>query len=168
VNLKPFLEYVENMYQIKTKLMEISASHRLIKNYQGKCRNLHGHNYVIFLTFGCNTLDENDFVLDFSVVKQHCNAWLDDHWDHAIIISSDDQPLLDFAIEQKQKHYVIPEGKNTTVEVLCQHLYEQLSHQVMSRLNSTQQIVDILNVEIWETSTAQAHYHPPQSKHEIL
>lgn len=149
------------MHQIKTKLMEISAAHRLIKNYQGKCRHLHGHNYVIFLTFNSESLDENDFVLDFSLVKQHCNAWLEKHWDHAILISSDDQALLDFAIEQQQKHYVIPDGKNTTVEVLCQHLYDHLSSHVMSALNSSVQVVTLTHVEIWETSTAQAHYHPP-------
>jgi len=148
------------MYQIKTKLMEISAAHRLIKNYRGKCQNLHGHNYVIYLTFGCETLDENDFVVDFSVAKQHCNAWLDTHWDHAIIISSDDQPLIDFAIEQKQKHYLISEGKNTTVEVLAQHLYEQLSLQIIDKLQSSQHTIQILNVEIWETSSSQALYQP--------
>jgi 6-pyruvoyltetrahydropterin/6-carboxytetrahydropterin synthase len=156
------------MYQIKTKLMEISAAHRLIKNYQGKCRTLHGHNYVIFLTFNCNKLDENDFVLDFTVVKQHCNAWLDTHWDHAILISSDDQALLDFAIEQQQKHYVIPNGQNTTVEVLCQHLYEQVSSQLMKALQLTQETVTLSNVEIWETSSAHAHYHPHTGTHEIF
>ncbi len=148
------------MHQIKTKLMEVSAAHRLIKNYQGKCRNLHGHNYVIFLTFNCNTLDENDFVIDFSLVKKHCNAWLENHWDHSIIVSSDDQALLDFAIKEKQKHYVIPDGKNTTVEVLCQHLYEQLSEQVIYTLQSCAQTVTLSHVEIWETPTALAHYQP--------
>ena len=150
------------MYQIKTKLMEISAAHRLIKSYQGKCRTLHGHNYVIFLTFRCEGLDENDFVIDFSVVKKHCNRWLETHWDHAILISSADQALLDFAVEQQQKHYILPSGQNTTVEALCRHLYEQLTTEVINTLATPQGHVTLVDVEIWETSSAQAHYHPHQ------
>lgn len=152
------------MYEIKTKLMEISAAHRLIKSYQGKCRTLHGHNYVIFLTFSCNKLDENDFVLDFSLVKQHCNAWLETHWDHAILISSDDKPLLEFSIKEKQKHYIIPNGQNTTVEVLSQHLFEQISSQLTNILKLEPHTVTLSNAEIWETSSAQAHYHNPSCK----
>lgn len=151
------------MYQIKTKLMEISAAHRLIKSYQGKCRTLHGHNYVIFLTFSAENLDENDFVIDFSLVKKHCNTWLEAHWDHAILISSDDQALIDFAIEQKQKYYLIPNGKNTTVEALCEHLYQQLSQQVIDKLQSPEQSFTLSDVEIWETSSAHAHYTPSKN-----
>lgn len=147
------------MHQIKTKLAEISAAHRLGKHYKGICQNLHGHNYVIYITFTCETLDQFDFVIDFGDVKQHCNNWLKTHWDHAIIISSTDTPLIDFVHQETERHYIIPNGDNTTVEILCKHLYEQLTTIVLPKLNLDREVT-LTEVEIWETSTSCARYSP--------
>ncbi|MDQ2995059.1 MAG: 6-carboxytetrahydropterin synthase [Pseudomonadota bacterium] len=147
------------MHQIKTKLAEISAAHRLGKNYVGKCQNLHGHNYVINLTFSCTSLDQYDFVIDFGDIKQHCNNWAKTHWDHSIIISSADTTLIEFAKRENQKHYIIPNGENTTVEILCKHLYEQLTHVALPHLNLRDNVV-LTEVEIWETNSSCARYNP--------
>lgn len=139
------------MHQIKTQLAEFSAAHRLIKGYQGVCQHLHGHNYRVFLTFSATEYDEFDFVVDFSDVKSVCNQWVKDHWDHAMIISSDDAPLLQFAQENQQRHYVIPDGKNSTVEVLSHHLFELLSPEVEQKLAAKNKTLRLTEVEIWET-----------------
>ncbi len=145
------------MHQIKTKLAEISAAHRLGKNYHGKCQNLHGHNYVIYLSFQCTTLDQYDFVIDFGDIKQHCNTWVKNNWDHALIISSSDTALIEFAQQDAQKHYIIPNGDNTTVEILCKHLYLQLTEVVLGQLKLAPDVA-LTEVEIWETSTACARW----------
>ncbi len=46
---------------------EISSAHR-IKNYNGKCRNLHGHNYFVIVEIDSENLDENGFVIDFAKI----------------------------------------------------------------------------------------------------
>lgn len=149
------------MHQIKTQLQDFSAAHRLIKEYQGKCTNLHGHNYRVFLTFGASELDNNDFVTDFSEVKRVCNQWVKDHWDHAVIISSIDQPLLDFAIDNNQKHYVIPNGQNTTVEVLSHHLYRTINPMVIEKIRTINPTIELQEVEIWETQSSCARFVEP-------
>lgn len=146
------------MHQIKTQLAEFSAAHRLIKDYQGKCRTLHGHNYRVFLTFSAQQLDHNDFVTDFSVIKRTCNQWIKDHWDHAVLISSDDLPLLEFAQDNQQKHYVFADGANTTVEVLCQHFYDQINPLVVQDIQAINPSIVLNEVEIWETHSACARY----------
>jgi len=148
------------MHHIKTQLSDFSAAHRLIKGYQGNCRNLHGHNYRVYLSFATSELDDYDFVVDFSDVKSVCNQWVKANWDPGIIVSSDDQPLLTFAQDNDQKHYIIPDGKNTTVEVLCHHLYEVLTPQVTEILMSKNKHLQFTEVEIWESRTSCARFTP--------
>ncbi|MBX9706042.1 MAG: 6-carboxytetrahydropterin synthase, partial [Gammaproteobacteria bacterium] len=38
------------MYVIKKQLDTFSAAHRLTKGYQGKCKDLHGHDYQVEIT----------------------------------------------------------------------------------------------------------------------
>ena len=47
---------------------QFSASHQL-KDYEGKCKNLHGHNYIVELTVSSKTLDKHNMVIDFGILK---------------------------------------------------------------------------------------------------
>ena len=142
------------MYQIKKQLKQFSAAHRLLKGYQGKCRNLHGHNYAVSVTFVSDRLDQFDFVIDFDDVSRLCDRWVNDNWDHAALISEDDKALLQFCLAENQKYYLIPHGRNTTVEFLSEHLLEQLSHLLSQE--TRYQHVKLQQVEIAESATAKA------------
>ena len=45
-----------------------AAAHQL-RNYQGKCERLHGHNYKVFVTAAGSTLDDGGMLLDFGILK---------------------------------------------------------------------------------------------------
>ncbi len=67
------------MYYVK-KTLEVSASHQLKLDYESKCQNLHGHNWVITVYCRSRQLDANGMVCDFSKIKSliksrmdHCN-----------------------------------------------------------------------------------------------
>lgn len=142
------------MYLIKKKLKDFSSAHRVLKGYQGKCRHLHGHNYVSTILIGAEALDSYDFVIDFNDVKRICDDWLEEYLDHATLISSEDQALLDFVIQQKQKYYLIPDNKNSTVEVLAEHLcyiFSQLFAKEYPHIR-------VLEVEIAETPNSKVIY----------
>ena len=47
--------------------VQFSSAHRL-RNYHGKCENLHGHNWRVRLFVTRNDLDETGFVMDFKVL----------------------------------------------------------------------------------------------------
>ena len=64
------------MYYVKKKL-EISGAHRLSLNYESKCRNLHGHNWVIEIYMKSSTLDSNGMVMDFTHIKKAISEKLD-------------------------------------------------------------------------------------------
>ncbi len=56
------------MYYV-TKRIEISASHKLELDYESKCANLHGHNWIITVHCKAAKLDHNGMVTDFSDIK---------------------------------------------------------------------------------------------------
>lgn len=64
------------MYYVK-KTIEISASHHLKLDYESKCENLHGHNWIISVYCRARELDHNGMVYDFSKLKKVVTDRLD-------------------------------------------------------------------------------------------
>ena len=64
------------MYTVK-KRMEIAGAHRLNLNYESKCANLHGHNWIVTVWCKSQTLDANGMVIDFTHIKREVQAKLD-------------------------------------------------------------------------------------------
>ena len=56
------------MYYVE-KTFEISAAHRLALDYESKCQNLHGHNWLVTVFCKAPQLDNNGMVIDFTHIK---------------------------------------------------------------------------------------------------
>ena len=57
-----------------------SAAHRL-RDYDGDCENLHGHNWKLDVVLSAPSLDDSGMVCDFRLVKRHL-ATVTDRLDH--------------------------------------------------------------------------------------
>ncbi|MCQ2294960.1 MAG: 6-carboxytetrahydropterin synthase [Bacteroidales bacterium] len=72
------------MFYISKKI-EVSGAHHLQLDYQSKCTQLHGHNWVIEVFCKAEQLNSNGMVVDFShissVVKQLDHTCLNDLMD---------------------------------------------------------------------------------------
>lgn len=64
------------MYYVK-KTMEISAAHRLTLDYESKCTQLHGHNWLVTVYCKSAELNANGMVVDFTIIKQMIKERLD-------------------------------------------------------------------------------------------
>ena len=58
------------MYEVKKRL-EISAAHKLKLDYESKCTNLHGHNWIVDVYLRSETLDNNGMVMDWIHLGGH-------------------------------------------------------------------------------------------------
>jgi 6-pyruvoyltetrahydropterin/6-carboxytetrahydropterin synthase len=67
------------MYEITTEA-QFSAAHRL-KDYQGPCENLHGHNWLVRVTVKCTTLDQIGIGIDFKILKNKLKEIIE-NFDH--------------------------------------------------------------------------------------
>ena len=64
------------MYYIQ-KRIEISASHQLVLDYESKCSQLHGHNWVVTIYCKARELNQNGMVVDFTEIKRLIKDRLD-------------------------------------------------------------------------------------------
>lgn len=62
------------MYQVRVE-DDFAAAH-FLRDYHGKCENLHGHNYKVFVHVKGAELDEGGMLLDFSQLKSALKAVL--------------------------------------------------------------------------------------------
>lgn len=60
-----------------SKRMEIAGAHRLSLDYESKCQNLHGHNWIITVFCGATHLNHNGMVVDFKDIKRVISERLD-------------------------------------------------------------------------------------------
>ena len=65
-----------DLYRV-TKRMEISGAHRLDLPYESKCGNLHGHNWIVWVTMESHELNECGMVCDFTIIKSRIHDRLD-------------------------------------------------------------------------------------------
>ena len=64
------------MYFVR-KTFEFSAAHRLDLDYESRCTQLHGHNWVVTVECASEQLDRNGMVVDFTHIKRRVIDVLD-------------------------------------------------------------------------------------------
>lgn len=113
---------------------DISCGHR-VYGHESKCSGLHGHNYrITFLARG-EELDSLGRVTDFGVLASKLCQWLEDNWDHRMLLWECD-PLCKFreigivegttraetlAVREAFAAF-LPLSFNPTAENMAQHL----------------------------------------------
>jgi 6-pyruvoyltetrahydropterin/6-carboxytetrahydropterin synthase len=109
---------------------DISCGHRVV-GHEGKCRNLHGHNYRFHFECEAAELDEIGRVIDFSVIKSQLCEWLETEWDHRMILwdQDSDAPQL---VTIDPTIVLVP--FNPTAENLAQYLIDKIGPKLMNPL----------------------------------
>ena len=64
------------MYRVRKRL-EIAGAHKLSLNYESKCSNIHGHNWIVEIYMQSKDLDRNGMVMDFTHIKKEIHDALD-------------------------------------------------------------------------------------------
>jgi 6-pyruvoyltetrahydropterin/6-carboxytetrahydropterin synthase len=136
-------------YQI-TRTHEIHCGHRVC-GHDGKCRNLHGHAYVIHFTCEADSLDPLGRVIDFSVIKSLLCQWLEDTWDHRMLIWKHD-PMLEALRAIDPSVVAVP--FNPTAENIAAYLVTQVGPDLLAGTG-----VRLVRVQVDETSKCSAAYH---------
>ena len=127
-----------------TKVIEFSYGHRLL-NHDGKCRYLHGHNGMVEVDLGAESLDSMGMVIDFSRVSEVVKAWIDANLDHRMLLRRDDPmtPVLQQAGEP-----VFTMEENPTAENIAKLIW----------LAARDAGLQVAEVRLWETATSRAAY----------
>lgn len=112
-----------------------AAAHRL-REYDGNCERLHGHNWQVEVTVESPALDERGIALDFRSIKASMNELLS-RFDHRYM---NDVPPFD--------------RLNPSSENLARHLFEEMGKAVPPPAR-------VSRVAVWESDDARAEYSRP-------
>ncbi|MFL5331225.1 MAG: 6-pyruvoyl trahydropterin synthase family protein [Gemmataceae bacterium] len=131
------------MYRV-TREIHFCYGHRLL-NYDGKCRNLHGHNGRAVVTLEGASLDALGMLVDFSQIKQILQRWIDDTIDHKMLLHRDD-PVLGYLQKQNEPIFVL--DVNPTAENIAKLIFDY----------GRRQGLPVVEVRLWETENCYATY----------
>ena len=96
-----------------TKIFHFEMAHAL-DNYDGLCRNIHGHSYKLRVTLiGQPSQDESSpkkgMLIDFSDVKRMVQESIVDKYDHALVLNQHtDKKIIDTLKDYYQKIITLP------------------------------------------------------------
>ncbi|NPV26428.1 MAG: 6-carboxytetrahydropterin synthase QueD [Firmicutes bacterium] len=127
------------MYELTVK-SGFAAAHRL-RNYQGKCTQLHGHTWEIEVKVRGEKLDQAGMLMDFAELKRILRE-ASEELDHTCL--NDLEVFADTS----------PTALNPTAENLAWYLYQRLA-AVLSRDYPQ---LKLRSVTIWESPVTAACY----------
>ena len=132
-------------------------AHRL-SNLPGKCQNIHGHSLKIEMTL-IGAVDQRGLLngFDFGFVKRHFRGWIDDNWDHRLLLNSADpwtevwECACGSTKERLPGLWVHSEPGDPTIENLCRWLGEAMT-EFFNYLDKHGEYIPVL-IRIQETET---------------
>lgn len=137
------MAYPLGMFRV-TREFEFCFGHRL-KDYDGKCRQVHGHNGKACVTLAGESLDRLGMVVDFVEMKRAVGSWIDATFDHTLILHKDD-PLVPLLLSAGEK--VLALDVNPTTENLAKVIFEYVASKGLP----------VVEVTLWETPYSYATY----------
>jgi len=142
------------------KLGPISTGHRQWRDTK-HCSYVHGYGRYVQFVFGCKSLDDRQWVVDFGDLKD-VKKWLEDQWDHRLLIASDDPLLPNF----EELHELggcnlnvmdVTQGWGPGIEGSCKFVYDHVNPMVLQKSNYR---CWVAKIEIWEHDLNSAIFIP--------
>ena len=111
------------MYQIRIEFT-FDSGHRLL-DYNGKCAYPHGHTYRAEVFIESQSLNDLGLVYDFTDLKDKIKTWVDENWDHAFLVNSQDSELIAGLGSASLVRLYEFQDENPSCEVMSRVLYEK-------------------------------------------
>ncbi len=137
-----------------TKQFSFEMAHAL-RNYDGLCRNIHGHSYKMDITLAGHPLHDesspkNGMVMDFGDLKRLVNEEIISLLDHALVLNAKTDAQLVEALKQNYEKIVIVDFQPTT-ENLLNFIADKLKAKLSERVKLTR-------IRLRETDTSYADW----------
>lgn len=137
-----------------TKEFSFEMSHVLL-NYDGPCRNIHGHSYRLFVTLSGTPVNDpnnpkNGMVIDFTELKNIVLSSIVNLFDHSVVISRD---------FEREKHGMTENLFGNTVIVdyqpTCENLVADFAGRLLDKMPSG---IKLHSLKLYETAKSYAEW----------
>ncbi|MCI1779387.1 MAG: 6-carboxytetrahydropterin synthase [Bacteroidales bacterium] len=136
-----------------TKEFRFEGAHAL-KDYDGKCRYIHGHSYILFVTvtgepLSCAGNPKDGMIIDFTDLKKIVNESIINKFDHALVLNRN--AVLAGEIREKYENVILT-GFQPTCENLTAYFAELLNGKLPKE-------VKLYKLKLYETATSYVEWY---------
>ncbi len=124
------------MFEVRVEA-DFAAAH-FLRDFHGKCENLHGHNYKVYAHARGSELDEGGMLLDFGILKKSLRA---------VCMSLDHTHLNELAEDG-----VLVFDHNPSAERIALYIFTKLEKMLGNEGEK------LYCVDVFETDTSRARY----------
>jgi 6-pyruvoyltetrahydropterin/6-carboxytetrahydropterin synthase len=138
-----------------TKEFSFEMAHALW-NYDGPCRNVHGHSYRLFVTISGVPVDDpgdpkNGMVIDFTDLKNIVRKEIIDVFDHAVTVSGNYDMDRIGTLKSMFGNTVVVDYQPT-----CENLVADFAGRIKKNLPEK---VKLHSLKLYETANSYAEWH---------
>jgi 6-pyruvoyltetrahydropterin/6-carboxytetrahydropterin synthase len=139
-----------------TKQFHFETGHALY-GYDGKCKNVHGHSYKLYVTvigtpIGDSTNVKYGMVIDFGDLKKIVSSEIVNKFDHATVFNKN-TPHIELARElEKRDHSVILVDYQPTSEMMLVDFAEKIKNRLPINIK-------LHSLKLQETGTSHAEWY---------
>lgn len=130
------------MFEVRVEA-DFAAAH-FLKDYNGKCENLHGHNYKVFAHVKGNELNEGGMLLDFSLLKKVLKS---------VCKELDHTNLNDMEIFMNN-----PSAERIAMYIFNQIIVKMKENNIDLSSKKSSESAVLYAVDVFETETSRARY----------
>jgi 6-pyruvoyltetrahydropterin/6-carboxytetrahydropterin synthase len=144
-----------------SKSFEIENGHMLAKHPE-KCRFPHGHSRTVELVLEADTLDANEMVCDFKLLKELMHGFLE-QYDHALCMNTDD-PEFSRMKSVYGERVIGFLNTDPTTEVMAATIFDHFKERLAAHVRRAGGVyaarpeVRLVRVRVTETSSSWAEY----------
>jgi 6-pyruvoyltetrahydropterin/6-carboxytetrahydropterin synthase len=137
-----------------TKEFHFELAHAL-EGYDGACRNIHGHSYILFVTVIGNPITSVSnpklgMIMDFGDLKGIVNSSIISRFDHALLLNQSSSMLKTLRSESFSKVEALP------FQPTCENLLPYFAELISSQLPDS---VKLHHLKLNETATSFAEWY---------
>ncbi len=134
--------YIKSMFEVRVEA-DFAAAH-FLKDYNGKCENLHGHNYKVFAHVKGTELNEGGMLLDFSLLKKVLKS---------VCKELDHTNLNDMEIFMNN-----PSAERIAMYIFNQIIVKMKENNIDLSSKKSSESAVLYAVDVFETETSRARY----------
>jgi 6-pyruvoyltetrahydropterin/6-carboxytetrahydropterin synthase len=133
----------------------------ILKDYDGPCRNIHGHSYKLYVTVSGTPISDDQspkvgMVMDFKDLKAIVKTHIVDRFDHALVISNKTDPDLIDGMKKHMEKIIVVDYQPTS-----ENLIADFANIITSHLPYN---VQLHNLRLWETATSYSEWFAEENK----
>jgi len=137
-----------------TKQFNFEAAHALW-NYDGKCKNIHGHTYKLFVTVIGSVITDTanvkyGMVLDFGDLKYIVNREIVNVFDHALILNQKQGHASFFEIPNLFDRFILTDYQPT-----AENMVIDFAERIKKNLPEE---VELFSIRLYETENSYAEW----------